>query len=209
MFRSTHSYRPQGRDAQVPGARPSGRRHAVWWRLILVGARYGTCCMWRFWRLEFWGGFKFFGKFVDCCWGRCLQFRKLYCQGLHNFILWRAEGHIEMWFVQYAYNLNENSICVHPPFKRTHLLSPRVIIYPGRLKKCVLLLSELVVKPSQYFLDVLLSGVFVFVFSPLRCMHALSCLSQLLNYPAILMAKYSQWYYRLYRQVAAGLTHCC
>jgi hypothetical protein len=87
MFRSTQSYRPQGRDAQGPGARPSGRRHVMWWRLILVDAQYETYCVWRFWILEFWGGSKFFRKFVNSCVGRCLQFRKLYCQGLHNFIL--------------------------------------------------------------------------------------------------------------------------
>ena len=59
-------------------------------------------------------------------------------------------------------------------------------------KKSLLLLSQLVVKPSQYVFDVFLSGFFVFVFSPLCCVHALSCLSQLLNCPAILMANYSQ-----------------
>lgn len=97
-----------------------------------------------------------------------------------------------MSFVQSTYNSNENSICVHPYGKKTHLLSPPLIIYPGRLKKCVLLLSELAVKPLHYIFDVFRSGFFDIVFSPLCCMHALSCLSQLLNFRAILMAKYSQ-----------------
>jgi hypothetical protein len=102
-----------------------------------------------------------------------------------------------MRFVQSTYNSNENIICAHPHCKKTHLLSPPVIIYSGLLKKSVLLLSQLAVKHSQYFCDVFLSGFFVFVFSPLCCMHALSCLSQLLNCTAILMATYSQWCYKM------------
>ena len=37
-----------------------GRLNFAWWRLIVVGPRFGPCSISPFWRLEFWGGTKIF-----------------------------------------------------------------------------------------------------------------------------------------------------
>jgi len=44
-------------DAQIPGDRSPWRLNFVWWFLVFVNAKYGTCFMSQFWCLEFLGGF--------------------------------------------------------------------------------------------------------------------------------------------------------
>jgi hypothetical protein len=60
-------------DAQIPGARSPLRLYFVLWRLVIVGPQYGTCFTLLFRRLDVWGCYYIFGKFVHT-WVRLLPF---------------------------------------------------------------------------------------------------------------------------------------